>query len=170
MAVATVETRAGLVELITVARDDRWPHRGLREGGRDRRAARARGSPPTQRLCWHALERAPASIGLATPWPTSIAPKQLSLDAEMVNGERAAIFQALGRYDEALAMREEAATRQPSFENVAALVGLHAERGEIETRRTAVLGKPQPIPRRVAVSTRASRLPDGAYVDERGRA
>ena len=35
--------------------------------------------------------------------------EQLSLDAETANGERAAIFQALGRYDEALALREEAA-------------------------------------------------------------
>ena len=58
--------------------------------------------------------------------------EQLSLDAETANGERAAIFQALGRYDEALALREEAAARRASFENVAALVGLHAERGEIE--------------------------------------
>jgi tetratricopeptide (TPR) repeat protein len=54
------------------------------------------------------------------------------LDAEITNCERAAIFQALGRYDEALAIREEAADRRPGFENVAALVGLHAERGEIE--------------------------------------
>jgi tetratricopeptide (TPR) repeat protein len=56
----------------------------------------------------------------------------LSLDLETANGERAAIFQAVGRYDEALALREEAAARRASFENVAALVGLHAERGEIE--------------------------------------
>ena len=41
-------------------------------------------------------------------------------------------FQAVGRYDEAFALREEAAARRASFENVAALVGLHADRGEIE--------------------------------------
>ena len=52
--------------------------------------------------------------------------------AEKANGERAAIFQAVGRDDEALTLREEAAARRASFENVAALVGLHAERGEIE--------------------------------------
>jgi len=57
------------------------------------------------------------------------------LDAETANGERAAIFQALGRYDEALALREEAAARRASFENVAALVGLHAECGEIEAAK-----------------------------------
>ena len=58
--------------------------------------------------------------------------ERLSLDAETANSERAAIFQALGRYDEALALREEAAQRRASFENLAALVGLHAERGEID--------------------------------------
>ena len=56
----------------------------------------------------------------------------LSLDAETADGERAAIFQAVGRYDEALALREQAVARRENFENVAALVGLHAERGEIE--------------------------------------
>lgn len=57
--------------------------------------------------------------------------ERLSLDAETANGERAAIFQALGRYDEARALREEAASRRPSFETIGALVGLAAERGEI---------------------------------------
>ena len=59
-------------------------------------------------------------------------PSGSSLDAETANSERAAIFQALGRYDEALALREEAVQRRASFENLAALVGLHAERGEID--------------------------------------
>ena len=57
---------------------------------------------------------------------------RLSLPAEITNRERAAIFQGLGRYDEALGLREEAADRRASFEDVAALVGLHAERGEID--------------------------------------
>jgi len=58
--------------------------------------------------------------------------ERLSLDAETVNGERAAIFQALGRYDEARAIREEAANRRPSFENIGALAGLCAERGDLD--------------------------------------
>ena len=58
--------------------------------------------------------------------------ERFSLDAETADSERAAIFQALGRYDEALALREEAVRRRASFENLAALVGLHAERGEID--------------------------------------
>jgi tetratricopeptide (TPR) repeat protein len=56
----------------------------------------------------------------------------LSLDAETTNRERAAIFQALGRYDEALALREEAANRRRSFESVAALAGLYAEIGKTD--------------------------------------
>ena len=55
--------------------------------------------------------------------------ERLSLDAETANGERAAIFQALGRYDEARAIREEAAKRRPSFETIGALAGLRAEQG-----------------------------------------
>ncbi len=61
--------------------------------------------------------------------------ERLSLDAETANGERAGVFQALGRYDEALAIREEAANRRPSFETIGALAGLWAERGEIDTAR-----------------------------------
>jgi tetratricopeptide (TPR) repeat protein len=56
--------------------------------------------------------------------------ERLGFDAESTNRDRAAIFQALGRYDEALAIRKEAADRRTSFENVAALVGLYAERGD----------------------------------------
>jgi tetratricopeptide (TPR) repeat protein len=57
--------------------------------------------------------------------------ERLSLDSETANSERAAIFQALGRYDEALAAREEGVRHRATFESIAALVGLHAERGEI---------------------------------------
>lgn len=58
--------------------------------------------------------------------------ERLSLDRETANGERAAIFQALGRYDEARAIREEAASRRPNFESIGALAGLWAELGEID--------------------------------------
>jgi tetratricopeptide (TPR) repeat protein len=58
--------------------------------------------------------------------------ERLSLDTETANSERAGIFQALGRYDEALALREETARHRPTFENVAALVSLYAERDEID--------------------------------------
>lgn len=56
----------------------------------------------------------------------------LAFDARTVDTERASIFQALGRYDEALAIREDAADRRPSFESLGALAGLCAEHGETD--------------------------------------
>jgi len=61
------------------------------------------------------------------------AAERLSLNAETASAERAAIFQALGRYDEALAIREEAAHRRANFETLGALAGFWAERGVAET-------------------------------------
>ena len=128
---ATVETRAGLVELITLRgliigriADYVWAEeiaeQLVRDAPTDARAfvARAR-----TRTTFHKFDDASADVDCAV---------QLSLDPDTANGERAAIFQAVGRYDEALGLREEAAARRASFENLAALVGLHAERGEIK--------------------------------------
>jgi tetratricopeptide (TPR) repeat protein len=56
----------------------------------------------------------------------------LSIDKATAEVERAAIFQGLGRYDEALALRKQAVDRCPTFESLAALAGLYAERGEID--------------------------------------
>jgi tetratricopeptide (TPR) repeat protein len=58
--------------------------------------------------------------------------ERLGADADVVNRERAAVFQGLGRYDEAFAIREEAAHRSPSFESLGALTTLHAERGDTQ--------------------------------------
>jgi tetratricopeptide (TPR) repeat protein len=128
---ATVETRAGLVEPIMLRglivghiadyeRAEEIAGRLVRDASTDAKALLARART---RACFHRFDDALSDIDHA---------EQLSLDAETANGERAAIFQALGRYDEAVALREEAAAHRASFENVAALVGLHAERGEIE--------------------------------------
>ena len=57
--------------------------------------------------------------------------ERLAPNDERINIERAAIFQALGQYDEAFAIRRGAAIRRPSFETLGALAGLCAERGEI---------------------------------------
>jgi tetratricopeptide (TPR) repeat protein len=59
--------------------------------------------------------------------------QDLSIEEATAEEERAAIFQALGCYDEALVLREEAVDRCATFESLAALAGLCAERGEIET-------------------------------------
>jgi tetratricopeptide (TPR) repeat protein len=47
-----------------------------------------------------------------------------------LDAERAAIFQAVGRYDEAMALRVAAAARCADFESLGGLAALHAERGE----------------------------------------
>jgi tetratricopeptide (TPR) repeat protein len=128
---AAVSTRAGLVELIALRglivgriadyfRAEEIAEQLVRDAPADPRAfvTRAR-----TRATFHKFNDALADVDRGV---------RLSLDVEAANGERAAIFQAVGRYDEALVLREEAAARRASFENVAALVGLHAERSEVE--------------------------------------
>jgi len=58
--------------------------------------------------------------------------ERLAADTESVDRERAAVFQGLGRYEEARAIREEDARRGPSFESLGALTTLCAERGDTE--------------------------------------
>lgn len=58
--------------------------------------------------------------------------ERLAADAESVDRERAAVFQGLGRYEEASAIREEDARRCPSFESLGALTTLCAELGDTE--------------------------------------
>ena len=52
-------------------------------------------------------------------------------DRVTLDAERAAIYQALGRYDEALAIRREAVESHADFSALGALAGLYAERGEM---------------------------------------
>jgi len=56
---------------------------------------------------------------------------RLGADRAALDAERAAIFQALGRYDEALALRRNAAERRPDFATLGALAGLLAERAQV---------------------------------------
>ena len=58
--------------------------------------------------------------------------ERLAADTKSVDRERAAVFQGLGRYEEASAIREEDARRRPSFESLGALTTLCAERGDTE--------------------------------------
>jgi tetratricopeptide (TPR) repeat protein len=60
------------------------------------------------------------------------AAERLGGDAGIMKRERAAVFQGLGRYEEAFAIREQAALRTPSFETLGALAMLHAESGDAE--------------------------------------
>jgi tetratricopeptide (TPR) repeat protein len=128
---ASVETRAGLSELISLRglvvgriadyeRAAEIAEQLVRDAPMDPRALLARART---RAGFHRFNDALADVDRA---------ERLSLDTDTANSERAAIYQALGRYDESYALREEAAKHQASFENLAALVGLHAERGEME--------------------------------------
>jgi tetratricopeptide (TPR) repeat protein len=128
---ATVEVRVGLVELISLRglmlgriadyeRAEELAYQLVRDAPSDASALVARART---RAGFHRFNDALTDLDRA---------ERLSLDAETANSERAAIFQALGRYDEALALLEETLRRRPSFENLAAMVGLHAERGEID--------------------------------------
>ena len=56
----------------------------------------------------------------------------LGADRVELDVERAAIHQALGRYDEALATRRLAADRHAGFSELAALAGVYGERGEMD--------------------------------------
>ena len=60
------------------------------------------------------------------------AAERLGLAGAEVEAERAAIFQAVGRYDEALALRRAAVERCADFETLWAVAALHAERGLID--------------------------------------
>jgi len=128
---ATVESRVSLIDLITLRgliighiadyqRADEMAEQLVCDAATDGTAfvARAR-----TRAVFHRFTDALNDIDRA---------ERLGLDAETTSGDRAGIFQALGRYDEARAIREEAADRRDSFENVAALVGLYSEVGEID--------------------------------------
>ncbi len=57
--------------------------------------------------------------------------QQLGADPAIVDTERAAVFQAIGRYDSALTIYREAAERCADFDSIGALAVLHAERGDV---------------------------------------
>ena len=57
--------------------------------------------------------------------------ERLGADRTMVDAERAAIFQAVGRYEEALTIYSEAIERRADFHSFGDLATLHAERGAI---------------------------------------
>ena len=58
--------------------------------------------------------------------------RRLGANPIVVDAERAGIFQAVGRYEAALAIYNEAVKRRRNFGSVAALTILYAERGEID--------------------------------------
>lgn len=74
------------------------------------------------RSLFHRFMEALADLGTA---------EKLGADPAIVDAERASVFQAIGRYEPALAIYNEAAKRRADFGSFGALATLHAERGEI---------------------------------------
>jgi tetratricopeptide (TPR) repeat protein len=60
------------------------------------------------------------------------AAKRFGENWTVLDAERATIFQALGRYDEAVVIRRSAVERRPDFAALGALAGLEAERGLLD--------------------------------------
>lgn len=57
--------------------------------------------------------------------------QRLGVDRAVVDTERANVFQATGRYDDALSIYEETAKGRADFESLGAMATLNAERGKI---------------------------------------
>jgi tetratricopeptide (TPR) repeat protein len=58
---------------------------------------------------------------------------RLGADTAEVDAERAAILQAIGRYDEAFTILRNAVKRRADFASLAALASLYADRGDVAT-------------------------------------
>jgi tetratricopeptide (TPR) repeat protein len=85
---------------------------------------------PCDGIAWLARARARAALHrFAAALADLDTAERCDADQAALASERAAIFQALGRYEEALAFRRSAAERRPSFATLGALAGLQAERG-----------------------------------------
>jgi tetratricopeptide (TPR) repeat protein len=72
-------------------------------------------------------------------WCDLEAARVRGMDPVAVEDERAAIHQAVGRYDEALGIRQCAAERSATFNTLVALAVLHAERREVDAAESLFL-------------------------------
>ena len=95
--------------------------------------------------------------------------QRLGAEPTVMDAERAAVFQAIGRYDDALAIYGEAAERRGNFHSIGALAVLHAERGEVDAAERLFRRKPETLPGGLAVSAGIARLPARTDVDDGGR-
>lgn len=120
------ETRSSLIELITL--------RGLLRGrvaDYDRALAMADGwvdATPTRQGAWLARARVRSALHQFQKALDDLDTAEwLGLDLDTGSRERATILQAIGRYDDARSLREEAVRNLPNFDSVAALAELCAE-------------------------------------------
>ncbi|MCB0167069.1 MAG: tetratricopeptide repeat protein [Anaerolineae bacterium] len=87
---------------------------------------------PTDGLAWLARAKTRATFHHFTESLADLdEAKRLGAKQTELDAERAAIFQALGRYDEALDLRRNAVEHRPDFAALGGLAGLQAERGQV---------------------------------------
>src|SRR5262249_46802222 len=88
---------------------------------------------PTDGLAFLARAKARAIFHRFTEASADLQQAQrLGARADLIETAQAAIFQAVGRYDEALAIRQRAAASRPDIQTVSAEASVHADRGEID--------------------------------------
>jgi tetratricopeptide (TPR) repeat protein len=100
----------------------------------EERAEQLTRDAPTDGVAFLSRARARATFHRFTDALSDLArAQQLGADPATVAAEQAAILQAVGRYDEALAIFQEAAERRADFASFGSLAALHAERGDVAT-------------------------------------
>jgi tetratricopeptide (TPR) repeat protein len=126
----TVLGRAGMIELITL-RGNILGHIADYEQAAELAEELIHDAPvdgqayfarATTRATFHRFTGALDDLDLA---------ERYGMQLSAVDGERAAVFQAVGRYDEALTIRRKAAECRAGFETLGALGSLYAEYGKI---------------------------------------
>ena len=93
---------------------------------------------------------------------------RLGADPADVDAERAAIFQAVGRYDEALTFFREAVERRADFASLGALARFTLRRGDVATAEQLLRRESGSLPRGFAVSAGAAGLPARPHVARAG--
>jgi len=127
----TVKQRAGIAALISMRgqflgsitdyeQAEALANDLVRDAPNDGRAVLARAQA---RSTFHRFAAALADLDAA---------ERLGVHGPPVESLRAGIYQAMGRYDEALAIRQPAAAARPDIETLAAEATLRADRGEID--------------------------------------
>jgi tetratricopeptide (TPR) repeat protein len=126
----TVSDRADLIELVALRghvlgciADYEWAEERAEQLTRD---------APADGVAFLARARTRATFHRFTDALTDLEQAaRLGADPAVVGAERAAVFQAVGRYDEALAFLREAVERRADFASLGALAALHAELGDV---------------------------------------
>lgn len=127
---ASIAAEAGLVELVALRghvlgriADYEWA---------DERANGLTHEAPTESAAFLARARSRGRFHRFTDAVADLdTAARLDADPAAVEAERAAVYQAVGSYEQALSIYRAAAKHRADFESLGALATLHAERGEI---------------------------------------